>query len=89
MAQIYWLNNSSQDIKWMAFVNGQWQGNMLNPQQSNSMDDTGVLASGWSFSGFSGFTYSTTPNNTPSGYSAFNVAVDTLGEDEEPLSKLE
>ena len=88
MAQIYWFNGSGQPIKWMAYVNSQWQGDMLNPQQTKIMDDAGVVASGWSFSGFSGFTYSMSPANTPAGYSAYNVALDTLEESEDLLSKL-
>lgn len=88
MAQIYWLNSSTQNIKWMAFVNGGWQGNLLTPQQSNNMDDAGVSASGWSFSGFTGITYSLLPVNTPPGYSAYQVAVDSVNETEDPLSNL-
>jgi len=72
----------------MAFVNGQWQGNLPAPQQTNAMDDAGVVASGWSFSGFSGITYSMLPSNIPSGYSSYNVAVDSMGQNEDPLSKL-
>jgi hypothetical protein len=35
MAQIYWFNGSGQPIKWMAYVNSQWQGDMLNPTNEN------------------------------------------------------
>jgi hypothetical protein len=88
MAQINWLNKSSQDIKWVAFVNGQWEGNMVLPEQSYTMDDAGVQATGWSLSGFTGVTYSLLPGVVPSGFSVFNVAVDNLDEGEKPLTEL-
>lgn len=89
MAKILWHNNSSHDIKWMAFVNGQWQGSGLAPQQSSTMDDSGVLAYGWALSGFMGITYSTPPSNNPSGYSALNFAVDFPDKNDEPLINIE
>ncbi len=86
MAQIIWQNSSSQPIKWIAFVSGSFQGNMLQPGQSYTADDTDVFVAGFSQSGYTGFVF--TMPIPPPPFSTVLYATDTVDNVEAELAKL-
>ena len=74
MAFIYWLNASTQRVKWVALKDGIWQGNTLEPGEEYDMYDEGVEYAGFSTSSFTGFT--TAPVPLPDGWSGVHFASD-------------
>jgi len=75
MANIYFYNASSVMVKWVAQdQQGNWNGNALDPGRNHIMSDTNIINAGFSLSGFTGFTFSPTPNI--SGYSGIFYAFD-------------
>jgi hypothetical protein len=89
MAVIIWANESSQTVKWIVINKDyQAQSDALDAGQAFKMDDTGLNASGWSLSGFTGIAVSALPDKLSSPISAYNLVVDTLPESEELSSKL-
>lgn len=88
MATLSWQNNSQQMVKWLVIVNGQLQGNGLDPGQGFQMSDAGVTWAGWSLggAGFSGYTFTQIP--PPSGYSGVFFATEAFSEGEDISSIL-
>ena len=87
MAVIIWANESSQTVKWIVINKDyQAQGDALDAGQAFKMDDTGLNASGWSLSGFTGIAVSAL--QVGGLISAYNLVVDTLPESEDLSSKL-
>jgi hypothetical protein len=86
MATLSWVNNSQQLVKWLVILNGQLQGNGIDPGQSYQMDSAGVTWAGWSLSGFSGYTFTQIP--APSGYAGMFVATEAFSEGEDFSSLL-
>jgi hypothetical protein len=82
------MNDSKQSVKWMALLNGQWEGHTLNPGQYYTMDDAGVTWAGWLLSDFVGFTSAAVGSQIAPGYSAMLIAFDNAADAEVLSSKL-
>ncbi|MBD0373966.1 MAG: hypothetical protein ICV60_24360 [Pyrinomonadaceae bacterium] len=88
MATLQWNNQSNQMVKWLVIVNGQLQGNGIDPGQSYQMDDAGVTWAGWSLggAGFAGYTLAQNP--PPAGYAGVFFATNPFSEGEDVSSIL-